>query len=96
MCLYTIFCCCLVIQSCLTLCNHTDYNLGSSLSMGFSRQGYWSVFPSSSSGDLSNPATEPESPTLQVDSLPLRHQGRLCIIHIQIHNVILYIFIYHI
>ena len=41
------------------------------LSMGFSRQEYWSGFPFSSSGDLSIPRTEPmsrASPALQVDS----------------------------
>ena len=41
------------------------------LSMGFSRQEYWSGFPFSSSGDLSIPRIEPmsrASPALQVDS----------------------------
>ena len=39
------------------------------LSMGFSRQGYWSgvLFPSP--GDLPNPGIEPRSPTLQTDAL---------------------------
>ena len=32
------------------------------LSMGFSRQEYWSGFPCSSPGDLSYPGTEPLSP----------------------------------
>ena len=38
------------------------------LSMGFSRQGYWSgvLFPSP--GHLPNPGIEPRSPTLQTDS----------------------------
>ena len=40
------------------------------LSMGFSRQEYWSGLPFSSPGDLPNPATEPDSPSLQADSLP--------------------------
>ena len=40
------------------------------LSMGFSRQGYWSGLPFPPSGDLPNPGTEPGSPALQVDSLP--------------------------
>ena len=40
------------------------------LSMGFSRQGYWSGLPFSSLGDLPNPGIEPWSPTLQADSLP--------------------------
>ena len=40
------------------------------LSMGFSRQEYWSGLPFPSPGDLSNPGIEPRSPTLQEDSLP--------------------------
>ena len=40
------------------------------LSMGFSRQDYWSELPFSPSGDLSNPGTEHRSPALQADSLP--------------------------
>ena len=37
----------LVAQSCLTLCDPMDYSpSGSSLSMGFSRQEYWSGFHS--------------------------------------------------
>ena len=75
--------------------NNTDCNPGSSLSMGFSRQEYWSGLPSPSPGDLPDPAIEPESPALQADSLPLIHRGRLYIIHIQMYNVI-YIYISHI
>ena len=39
------------------------------LSVGFSRQEYWSGLPFPSSGDLPNPGSEPRSPTLQEDSL---------------------------
>ena len=39
--------------------------------MEFSRQEYWSGLPFPSPGKLSNPGTEPSSPTLQADSLPL-------------------------
>ena len=35
------------------------------LSMGFSRQEYWSGLPFPSPGDLPNPAIEPRSPALQ-------------------------------
>ena len=38
-----------------------------SLSMGFSRQEYWSGLPFPSPGDLSNPGIEPRSPALQAD-----------------------------
>ena len=40
------------------------------LSMGFSRQEYWSGLPFPSPGDLPNPGIEPRSPTLQADCLP--------------------------
>ena len=45
------------------------------LSTGFSRQEYWSGLPFPPLGDLPNLGTEPESPALQVESLPLSHQG---------------------
>ena len=44
-------------------------------SMGFSRQEYWSGLPFPSPGDLLDPGIQPRSPALQVDSLPLSHQG---------------------
>ena len=47
------------------------------LSMGFSRQEYWSGLPFASPGDLPNPGTEPKSPTLQADALPSELQGKL-------------------
>ena len=40
------------------------------LSMGFSRQEYWSGLPYPSPGDLPDPGIEPGSPALQADSLP--------------------------
>ena len=40
------------------------------LSMGFSRQKYWSGLPFPSPGNLSQPGIEPRSPTLQADALP--------------------------
>ena len=48
------------------------------LSMGFSRQEYWSGLPFPP-GDLPSPGTEPMSPVspaLQVDSLPLEPLGK--------------------
>ena len=47
------------------------------LSMGFSRQGYWSGLSFPSPRDLPNPGIEPVSPAPQVDSLPLSHQESL-------------------
>ena len=45
------------------------------LSTGFLRQDYWSGLPFPPPRDLPNPGTEPNSPALQADSLPLSHQG---------------------
>ena len=46
------------------------------LSMGFSRQEYWSGLPFPPPGDLPHPGIKPmspASPAFQVDSLPLSH-----------------------
>ena len=40
------------------------------LSMGLPRQEYWSGLPFPSPGDLPDPGIQPQSPTLQADSLP--------------------------
>ena len=45
------------------------------LSMGFSRQEYWSGLPCPSPGDLPDPGIKPGSPTLQMDSLPSEPPG---------------------
>ena len=44
------------------------------LSMGFSRQEYWSGLPCPPPGHLSDLGIEPVSPALQVDSLPLSNR----------------------
>ena len=49
------------------------------LSMGFSRQEYWSGLPCPSPGDLPNQGIKPGSPALQVDSLLLSHWGNYVI-----------------
>ena len=50
----------------------------SPLSMGFSRQGYWSGLPCPPPGDLPNPGIEPGFPVFQVDSLLCElHQGSI-------------------
>ena len=48
---------------------------GASLSMGFSRQGYWSGLPFLFSGDLPDPGIEPWSPVLAGRFLPSELQG---------------------
>ena len=45
------------------------------LSVGFSRQEYWSGLPRPPLSDLPNPGIEPRSPILQGDSLPSQPPG---------------------
>ena len=52
---------------CLTLVTPWTVALQFPLSMGFSRQEYWSGLPFLSSGILPNPGIEPRSPALQAD-----------------------------
>ena len=69
--------CAKFLQLYLTLCDPLDQTIAcqSPLSMGFLRQEYWSGLPRPPPGDLPDPGIKPTSPTLQVDSLPLSHQG---------------------
>ena len=46
------------------------------LSMGFSRQEYWSRVSCPSPGDLPDPGIEPRSPALQADSLKPDSPGK--------------------
>ena len=65
---------CVCAQSCLTLCDPMDCSLNAPLSMGFSRQEYWSGLPFPTPGDLPDPGIQPASLCLlhwQMDSLPL-------------------------
>ena len=67
---------CLVTQLCLTLCDPWTVDHQAPLSMGFSRQEYWSGLPFPSPGDLPNPGIEPRSPAMQADSLPSEPPGK--------------------
>ena len=60
----------LVAKSCLTLAAPWTAAHQALLSMGFSRQGYWSGLPFHSPRDLPDPGIEPRSPASQADSLP--------------------------
>ena len=64
--------CHLVAQLCPTLCDPMVCQ--APLSMGFSRQEYWSGLPVPSPGT----GIEPMSPTLQADSLPSEPQTQYC------------------
>ena len=47
-----------------------------SLSVGFSRQGYWSALPFPSPEDLPDPENEPRFPAFNADSLPSKPPGK--------------------
>ena len=67
----------LVAKSCLTLATSWTVAHQAPLSMGFSRQEYWSGLPFSHPGDLPHPGIKPRSPTLQADCLPTELLGKL-------------------
>ena len=59
------------------LCDPMDCSLPvSSLSMGFSRQEYWSGLPCPSPGHLHNPGVKPRSSAPLADSLPSEPPGK--------------------
>ena len=64
----------LASKLCLTLCDPIACK--ASLTMGLSRQEYWSGLPFPSPGDLPNPGIEPGSPALQGDSLLSEPPGK--------------------
>ena len=51
-------------------CDPVDCTYQAPLSVGFSRQKYWSGLPFPSPGDLPDPGIEPESPAWQAGPLP--------------------------
>ena len=52
------------------------------LSMGLSRQEYWSGLPFPSPEDLPDPGIKPSSPALQADTLPSEIPGRSKQLHL--------------
>ena len=66
----------LVTQSCLTLLTQWTVAHQAPLSMGFSRQEYWSGLPCPPPGDLPDPGIEPGFPALKADSLPTELWGK--------------------
>ena len=71
-----VFCCHLVasvVSDCATLWAVARQ---APLSVGFSRQEYWSGLPWLPPGDLPNPGTKPRSPTWQAASLPSEPPGK--------------------
>ena len=66
----------LVTKLCPTLMTPWTIACQAPLSMGFSRQEYWSGLPFPSPGDLPDPGIEPGSPAQQAESLPAELQGK--------------------
>ena len=66
----------LVTKSCPTLVTPQTIAFQASLSIGFSRQEYWSELPFPSPEDLPDPGIEPGSPALQADSLLTELRGK--------------------
>ena len=66
----------LVAKSCLTLATLWIVAHQAPLSMGFSREEYWSGLPFPSPGDFPDPGIEPGSLALQTDSLPSESPGK--------------------
>jgi len=66
----------LVAKSCLTLATLWTVAHQAPLSMGFSREEYWSGLPFPSPGDFPDPGIEPGSLALQADSLPTELPGK--------------------
>ena len=64
-----------VAQSCPTLCDPWSVAHQAPLSMGFSRQEYWSGLPFPSPGDLLDSGIEPRSPALKADALTSEPPG---------------------
>ena len=60
----------LVTKSCPTLVTPWTVACQAPLSVGFSKQEYWSGLPSPSPGDLPDPGIKSTSPALQSHSLP--------------------------
>ena len=66
----------LIIKLCPTLAAAWTVAHQAPLSVGFSRQEYWSWLPSPSPGDLPDPVCEPGSLALQANSLPTELRGK--------------------
>ena len=68
--------CAQLLQLGPTLCDRMTVDHQAPLSMGFSRQEYWSGLPCPPLGDRPNPGIEFMPPTLQVDSSPTEPPGK--------------------
>ena len=67
----------IVTQSCLTLCEPMDCSLPGSFVYGILQARILEWVSISFPGDLPNAVTEPGSPSLQAESLPIEQRGKL-------------------
>ena len=72
-CVYVCLCVLSPVQLFVTLCTVAPQ---APLSMGFSRQEYWSELPFPSPGCLPDPGIKPVSPAFQADSLTSGPPGK--------------------
>ena len=68
-------CCAVLSHSVVSLCDPWTVACQAPLSMGFSRQEYWSESSCPPPGNLPNPGIKPRSPKLQADSSPSLFPG---------------------
>ena len=80
-----------IAKSCLTLVTPWTIACQAPLSMGFSRQEYWSELSFPSPGDLPDPGINPTSPALAGEFFTTEQPGKL-IFSLNVHKVYLAIF----
>ena len=70
--------CCVLSHSIVSTSSVIPWTVarGAPLSMGFSRQEYWTGLPFPPPGDLPDPGIEPGSPSLQADALSSEPLGK--------------------
>ena len=68
-------CCAVLSHSVVSLCDPWTIACRAPLSMGLSRQAYWSELSCPPPGNLPNLGIKPRSPKLQADSLPSLFPG---------------------
>ena len=83
------FCVCVLSPLSHVWCFLTLWTIASQalLTMGFSRQEYWSELPFPSPGHLPEPEIESAPPSRQTDSLPPTHQGSCTLFWLQVKHV---------
>ena len=79
---------CIYAQSCSAFCDLWTVAHQAALSVGLSRQEYWSELQFPTPEDLPTPGIKSVSPALQADSLSAEPQGKLKITEVVCHSVL--------